>query len=184
MQQRGPWAITNSVTVYQNPWMSVREDAVVQPDGKTSVYGTIDFSADGGVRILPIDAEGMVYLEKTFKYGTGKEEIDTVAGAIEGGEEPLAAAQRELREELGFEAQEWIHLGMAKPLIAYTDHPVHYFLARQISEVSKEEDVNEMVESYRVSMSEAVAMALDGRIVNEGAALLVLKAQAYIDKNR
>ena len=61
MEKNGPWTIKNSEIKYKNPWLEVREDQVIQPDGTDGIFGVITF-ARNGAHILPVDSEGYVYL--------------------------------------------------------------------------------------------------------------------------
>ena len=84
---------------------------LLRPDGKNGKYATIEFAP--GVSVLPIDDEDFVYLTKQFRYDAGIETLEVVAGAVED-ETPMRAAKRELKEELGITAGEFIKLGKIK----------------------------------------------------------------------
>src|SRR3989344_4829272 len=86
MKKYGPWMIKSSEIKYKNPWIEVREDIVIRPDGKDGIFGVVNMKA--GVSILAFDDEH-VYLTKEFKYGIGAESIETISGGIDEGEEPL-----------------------------------------------------------------------------------------------
>src|ERR1041385_8704004 len=129
MKKNGPWTIKSSEIKYKNTWMEVREDQVIRPDGNDGIYGVISFG-EAGTHIVPIDDEGNIYLIKEFAFGTEQFEITVPAGGVEDGETPLEAAKRELREEIGIEASEWISLGYAKPLTTYMNLPIHSYIAK------------------------------------------------------
>lgn len=73
-----PYTCTGSSVVYDNGWIKVVEDRVIRPDGGDGVFGVICMKA--GSTVLPVTAEGDVYLAREFKYGLGQ----VVAGAVSG----------------------------------------------------------------------------------------------------
>ena len=96
-EQYGLWTIQEKHEKYQNSFINVREDQVLQPDGQPTIYSTVTMKP--GVAILPLDSNAIVYLTRQFRYALGKESIEVVCGAIEEDEPPLEAAQREVQEE-------------------------------------------------------------------------------------
>lgn len=180
MEQRGPWKVKSSEVKYKNPWMEVREDQVIRPDGTDSIYGVI--IPKPGSRILPIDTDGYVYLVDEFHYGYGAVTREAIAGGTEAGEEPLMTAQRELKEEVGMLAKEWVSLGMVAGLTTYMHHEENLFLARGLSFVDVKKDANEQMKLFKFSFDEVLAMVADGRIINAQTICLILKAAMYLGK--
>lgn len=103
MNQHGPWKIVDSHSVYADPWLTVRCDDVIRPDGKPGTYSVVNLKP--GVSVLAIDSKNYVYLTEEFHYGVGRVTLETVSGGIETDESPLLTAQRELQEEVGIEAR-------------------------------------------------------------------------------
>ncbi len=87
---------------------------MIRPDGAPGTHCIVQLLH--GVSVLAVDDDGMAHLTEEFHYAVGRATIEVVSGGIEAGEEPLAAAQRELREELGITAGEWIDLGVVRPV--------------------------------------------------------------------
>ena len=109
MTSHGPWIIVSSNQVYRDPWVLVQRDEVIRTDGKPGTYAVIHIKP--GVCVLAMDAERNVYLTEEFHYAVGQTTIECVSGGRDDDEPPLGAAQRELREELGIEAEQWLDLG-------------------------------------------------------------------------
>jgi ADP-ribose pyrophosphatase len=65
MQEHGPWLIENSIGKYQSEFVELIEDRVVRPDGRPGSYATVTLKP--GVAVLPVDAEGQVYLTEQFR---------------------------------------------------------------------------------------------------------------------
>ena len=92
MKTNGPWKIKDSQVKYKNPWISVREDQVIRPDGKDGIFGVVEMVA--GASVLPLDDDGFVYLTKEFHYAIEQDSVEVVSGAIDEGETALEAAKR------------------------------------------------------------------------------------------
>ena len=97
--ERSPWLTAASERVYENPWISVREDRVVRPDGEPGIYGVVHYK-NVAVGVLPVD-DGHTYLVGQYRYPLDEYSWEIPEGGCPEGEEPLHAAQRELREETG-----------------------------------------------------------------------------------
>ena len=121
------WQRQNTRVVYENRWIRVREDAVIGPAG-TGIYGVVELQHPA-VFVVAVDEADRVCLVTLPRYTTGTLSIEVPAGGTDG-EDPLIAAQRELREETGFEASEWQEIGRMHALNGIADAPEHVFLAR------------------------------------------------------
>src|SRR4051812_46381851 len=95
-----PWTTLNSRLVYDNAWITVREDQVLQPDGKPGIYGVVHFKTRA-VGVLPVDDLGHVWLVGQFRYPLGFYSWEIPEGGADEGESREKAARRELREETG-----------------------------------------------------------------------------------
>ena len=114
--------------VYQGDFIQVRKDNVRLPDGKTGSREYINHP--GAVAVLALLDNGNLVMERQFRYAPQREFIELPAGKIDHGEDILVCAKRELLEETGYVASEWIHLATAWPCIGYADERMEYFLAR------------------------------------------------------
>jgi 8-oxo-dGTP pyrophosphatase MutT (NUDIX family) len=179
MKKNGPWTIKSSEMKYKSPWIEVREDQVIRPDGKDGIYSTIFIGATGVV-VLPIDEDNNVYLLKEFAYGLGEVHIAVIAGGAEDSEDPLEAAKREAREEAGIEASRWTSLGHGSPLTSYMKHVHYFFLAEDLMLVNQETESTETIEPYRVPFKQAIEMVMSGEIQSELACLVLLKAEKFL----
>lgn len=105
----GRWRKLSSRYVHENPFYKVREDTVMRPDDKEGMYYVTE--SGRSVFIVPVTDDGKVLFIKLFRYPTQMESWEIPAGAVEQGEDPLQAAQRELHEETGYTASQWERLG-------------------------------------------------------------------------
>src|SRR5689334_19856362 len=106
---KGAWIVEETVQRYQSSRLEVYEDKVIAPNGQSGTFETATMKP--GVSVLALDGDDQVYLTREFRYAIERESIEVVSGAIDDDELALGAARRELREELGIEASEWIELG-------------------------------------------------------------------------
>lgn len=122
------WTTTSTREIYANPWIRVREDAVVRPDGGTGIYGVVEVRHPS-VFVVAIDEYERVVLIDLYRYTTASWSTEVPAGSTDG-EEPLVAAKRELAEETGLVADSWDHIGDMTSLNGISNAPEHVFLAR------------------------------------------------------
>ena len=182
IRKNGPWTITDTQIKYKNPWIEVREDAVVRPDGKPGIFGVVRMKP--GVSVLALDADDQVYLTDEFHYAIGARSLEVVSGGIDEGEDPLEAAKRELKEELGIEAGTWTPLGVVNPFTTVVESPAHLFLATDLSFGPRQLEGTEDITAVRVPMAEALQMAMDGRVTHGPSCTLILKAAEFLRKKR
>lgn len=178
MKKHGPWGIVGTREVYRDPWIRLRVDDVVRPDGKPGTFGVVHIKP--GVAVLPIDERGYVYLNEEFRYALGRVALEICAGALEPGEDPADAARRELHEELGIEAESWTSLGRLDPLTSMVDSPIHLFVARGLSFTRPHQEGTETIRPVKMPLEEAVRAVLDGRITSSTSCTLILKAHLRI----
>src|SRR5215217_5737634 len=80
-EKRGEWTVLDSTVQFSNPWITVREDRVIQPDGKEGAFGVAEMIP--GVSVLPVDDDGTVYLVRVYRYTIDRHSLEALAGGIE-----------------------------------------------------------------------------------------------------
>jgi ADP-ribose pyrophosphatase len=158
-----PWRTTGSSDVYENPWIRVREDQVVHPDGSDGIYGVVSKPLATGVVAVTDDDE--VVLVGQWRYPVETYSWEIVEGAAEHGEPGDQAIRRELREEAGYEAERWQLLVDGLALTnSVSDERAQLYLAGGLTEVSVERDPTEVLEVRHVPFGETLAMVDRGEI--------------------
>jgi ADP-ribose pyrophosphatase len=181
-QPFGPWQILQSHPIYKDPWIDVRKDDVIRPDGKPGTHSVVTIRS--GVSVLLLDDDGFVYLTEEFHYGVGRYTLEVVSGALDEGEDPRAGAAREAREELGITARDWIPLGLFDPFTTMINSPTRLFLARGLSFGASAPEGTEQIRCVKTSFAEAVEMTMDSRITHGPSCTAILKARLYLERER
>ena len=178
--KRGPWTVTSSEIKYKNPWIEVREDAVIRPDGKPGIFGVTEIQ--GGVNVLPYDDEGNVYLIEEYQYAMEQRGIEVPGGGIDGTETTLEAAQRELSEEVGLTSSQWTDLGAIDPLSVLVRSRQYLYLARGLRKGDTSHEGTETIKLVKVPFGQAVDWVMDGTIKDPATIALVLKTVLLLQK--
>ena len=178
--KKGLWEIVHSKIVYKNPWIQVREDSVIRPDNKEGIFGVVEMKS--GVSVLPLDDVGNVYLTKEFHYAVERETIEVISGGIDENEDLLTAAMRELQEETGIQANEWIDLGSIDPFTTVVKSPNHLYLARGLSFSEANPEGTESIKVIKVSLAEAITWVMESKITHGASVAVILKAKAFLKK--
>jgi len=169
----------DSVKVFDGVLLHVRKDTVRLPNGHQSTREWIEHP--GAVTVLAFVDERTVLLERQFRYPLRRHFIELPAGKIDKGEEPLATARRELKEECGYEAADWRHLGTLHPAIGFADEHIELFEARDLTYVGHQLDADEFLEVMEVDVLEAVDWIRSGRITEPKAIYGLMWAEKLIN---
>ena len=169
----GPWQILARKEVYRDAWIALDRDEVIRPDGQPGTHCILRLKS--GVSVLPMDDQGMVYLTEEFHYGVGRVTVEVVSGGIEPDEQAEVTARRELQEELGITAKEWIDLGVCDPFTSVVVSPTRLFLARGLNFGPTSLEGTEEIRCHPVQLAKAAQMVLDSEITHGPSCILILK---------
>ena len=171
-RRRGPWTVLTQREVYADPWVRVRRDEVLRPDGQPGSYCVVNLKP--GVTVLAIDGESKVWLTEEFHYGVGRTTLECVSGGVEPDEDPAIAARRELSEELGIAASRWTELGTCDPFTANVVSPTRLYLAEGLSFGAASTDAGEVIQPRQMAFEEAVAAVFSGEITHAPSCLAIM----------
>jgi len=132
----------------------------------------------GGAAVVAIDERGRVCLLRQYRHAMGRWLWELPAGKLERGEAPLPTARRELAEEAGIEAGQWLSLGTMTSSPGVFTEVVHLFLARDLGKATAAPERGECLEVHWVPFGEAVQRAQRGDIDDAKTVIGLLRADA------
>lgn len=160
-----PWRVTGEQKIYDNPWISVTEYAVINPSGGNGIYGKVHFK-NRAIGIIPMDENGHIWLVGQYRFvlNAFSWEIPEGGGIIEA--DPLDEAKRELKEETGIVADSWekileIHLSNS-----VSDEFGIIYLATGLKQAEAEPEDTEQLHIQKVSLEDAYRMVINHQITD------------------
>ncbi|MDI6401902.1 NUDIX hydrolase [Balneolaceae bacterium ANBcel3] len=170
----------NSTPVYKGNLLHVYKDRVELPDGKESEREWIDHP--GASAVIPVFETGEIQLVRQFRYPVGKTFYEIPAGKIDRGEDPLAAAQRELLEETGIRGTHWVSLGIFHPVIGYSNEVIYLYLTWGIDQNQANADADEFVTPVKYPFQKAVDLVMNGEFTDGKTMAGIIKAANWWKK--
>ena len=125
-----PWRTVSTRPIYQNRWLSLREDLVELPNGRTTIYGVV--SCGECVGVLPFLEPDTVLLVRQYRYVACRATWEMPTGGVHPGESVEMAAQRELAEETGCSAARLAHVSTYHTSKSVMDETAHLFLGEEM----------------------------------------------------
>lgn len=157
-----PWKRLSSRTAYQNPWITVREDKVIHPDGHEGIYAVVEVPPS--VFIVALDEDRKIWLVDCFRYSTERMSLEIPAGGTEG-KDPLESAKRELQEETGLVAGEWQKIGELDAHNGVCREVIYIFLATQLKQTGvHEQEADGIKRSLSMPVTDVYDAIKNGRI--------------------
>ena len=157
-------------------------DKVALPNGHTS---TREFVLhNGAVCVIPITDDGKVVLERQYRYAVGRVVTEIPAGKLDPGEDPLECAKRELKEETGYTADEYIHIGEYYGSPAILCEHINMYLARGLHKGDIKLDEDEFLEVFEIPLDDLVDMVMENKIVDAKTQLCAIKAKIWLDREK
>ncbi len=150
-------------------------DRVALQNGEHTLREVVEHP--GGVTVLPIDEEGFVYCVRQFRYPMSEHLLEVPAGKLEYGEEPLLCAIRELSEETGISASEFLDLGKVYPSPGFCREILYIYMARGLSFGVSHPDHNEFLDVQKIHIDELVSLVMNNEIADAKTIIAVLKAK-------
>ncbi len=160
-----PWTTVSSRSVYENPWIHVREDQVLRPDGLPGIYGVVHFK-NRAVGVLPVNHQGRIWLVGQHRYPLEAYSWEIPEGGSPPSETPEQTALRELREETGLIAGRIELVATSHLSNAVSDELGYVFRATDLTEGPDEPEGCERLEVRRFDWHEAWDMLRRGEITD------------------
>jgi ADP-ribose pyrophosphatase len=172
---------TDSQEIFDGVILHVFKDTVKLPNGKSATREVIRHI--GAVGVIPITDDGKVIIEKQFRYPLNRIVTEIPAGKLDSfTEDRLCAAKRELEEETGYTAAEWIPLGDYIPTCAYCDERITLYMAKGLQLGQRHLDEDEFLNFEAVPLEKLVEQVMNGTITDGKTQVAILKAARYLEK--
>ena len=150
--------------VFVGKLLHVHRDVVRLPNGHESIREWI--AHPGAVVMIAVLDNGKLLFERQYRYPLRTVFLELPAGKIDAGEHILDTARRELREETGYKAKTWRHLGTMHPCIGYSNERIEIFYAHGLSYVGSALDHGEIIDTVELSLDDALLAVRDGEITD------------------
>ncbi|MBW0178029.1 NUDIX hydrolase [Sediminibacterium sp.] len=163
--EKNPWVSLHSKTVYDNKWIRVTEDDVINPKGGPGIYGKVHFK-NIAIGIIAIDEQQHIWLVGQYRYTLNAYSWEIPEGGCPLSENPLEGAKRELKEETGLVADEWKELFRMHLSNSVSDELAIIYLAAGLIQEEAEPEDTEDLQLQKVSVDQAYEMTETGAITD------------------
>jgi len=167
---------------YRGTLFSFVSEDVTLPNGSRTQLAMVRHP--GSTAVVPLFEDGTVLMERQYRHAVGKYLLEIPAGTMEPGESPLTCARRELEEETGYTAGQFVELCRVDIVPAYSDEKIHVFLARSLKESEQKLDKDEIIEIVKYPFEEALDMCRQGKISDALTILALQSAWFYLQKQK
>ena len=154
----------SSEPLFQGHFLKAVRDHVQLPDGG---HATREFIIHpGAVMVVPILDDGRVVVERQYRHPVDRVMIEFPAGKLDPGEDHLACARRELREETGYSAREWAYAGQLHPVISYSTEFIDVWFARGLTLGERRLDAGEFLDVFTATPQQLLEWSRTGELTD------------------
>lgn len=168
--------------IFSGKIVRVTVDDVELEDGRPAKREVVHHH--GGACIAALDGDGCIYTVRQYRYAIGRELLELPAGKLEPREDPLKAAQRELREEVGVVADTYLDLGPIYPTVGYCNETIYCYAAKGLHLCNATPDDGEFLTIQRVPLEQLVEWILCGQVQDAKTVASLLKLDALLRAGR
>ena len=181
-ENHNPWKTLQSAPRFENPWIRVVQNDVINPSGGQGEYTVVHFK-NRAVSVIPLDDENVTWLVGQYRYATNSFEWEIPAGGAPKGESLLDCAKRELAEETGLIASSWELFSQDVQLSnSVSDERAYSYLARGLSQTVAQPEPTEQLYLRRLPLEEAIEMAVGGKIRDAFSVVSLLRLQEKLKR--
>jgi ADP-ribose pyrophosphatase len=168
-----------SERVYEGRILNLRVDEIRTSTGVEALREIVENG--GAVAIVALDEQQRVVLVRQYRHAVRSLVVEVPAGKLDGAEDPLEGAERELREETGFRAGRYERLGRFYPAPAWSTEFVHLYLATQLTPGPTQPEADEAIELLRVPLAETGELIQAGVIIDGKTMAALLLAERRLN---
>lgn len=177
---KNPWQKLSGKLIYDNSWIRVEEDQVINPTGGRGIYGKVHFK-NKAIGIIPLDEYQNTWLVGQYRYALDEYSWEIPMGGGPIGQDILISAQRELKEETGLIALRWIQIMRIHTSNSVTDEEGFIFLAEELTEGKPAFDETEELVLKKLPFAEALEMVMQGKITDSLSVAGILKVARLLN---
>jgi ADP-ribose pyrophosphatase len=178
-----PWTKLSGEVKYENPWIKIIEDKVLNPAGKDGIYGVVHFKTHA-IAIIPLDEDNNTWIVGQYRYPLSSYEWEVIEGGCPEGTSPLETAKRELIEEAGLKADSFEMILEMQLSNSTTDEVSYTYIARGLTQVEAEPEEDEQLVIKKLPFEEVYQMVLRNEIRDGLSVASVLMAKAELDRGK
>lgn len=171
--------LVHRLSGYKGLITSTTLDRVVLQNGEHTLREVVEHP--GGVTVIPVDDDGYVYCVRQYRYPIKEHLLEVPAGKLEEGEDPLDCAVRELSEETGIYADEYIDLGKIYPSPGFCRETLYLYLARGLHFGAAHPDENEFLDVEKIHIDELVKLTMKNKLTDAKTVVAILKAKMLLE---
>lgn len=176
MEKDNPWTTLERKEVYDNNWINVNEHQVINPSGGHGIYGVVHFK-NLAIGVLPLDEDNNTWLVGQYRYPMQAYSWEIPEGGGPLGLDPLDGAKRELLEETGLVATDWIEIQRMHLSNSVSDELAIIYIARGLKMTESEPEETEQLVLRKLPFDEAYQMVMDGTITDSMTVAAILKTK-------
>jgi len=165
----------SSKDIFKGLLLHVKKDEVMLENGRKSFREYV--LHPGAVAVVPILDDNKVVLVKQFRYPIGKQLLEIPAGKFDfKDEDPLECAKRELKEETGFDAKDYLYLGYIHTTPGFSNEVIHLYLARNLESGQSNPDEDEIIDVEIEDFNTVLQKCISGEITDAKTIAGIFKA--------
>ena len=172
----------SSEVLFEGRVITLTKDVALLENGETSIREVVHHH--GGACIVPYFEDGTLCMVRQFRYAMQQELWELPAGKLEKGEDPFEAAKRELGEECGLTADNYISLGQFYPTVGYDTEVIYTWVATGLHETKLHRDADEFLPPAPFPLEQAYQMVMSGEIKDGKSIAGSLKLKALLDEGK